>query len=569
MKKITNEEFLAKALERFGDKFTYLTPYLKATTKLKIKCPEHGVFDQSPTKHLTSKYGCPTCAGMFKKTHEQFVEEANKVHQNKFTYPEQYKGCDTPLNIMCSEHGLFKQKPSQHLMGQQCKICSRIRGNQSKTYTLEEFVIRARVIYGDKYTYIGPYNGSAKKMHMWCPEHGDFFQSPHHHLHGSKCKKCGFIEQAAKIRKSHEAFIDQANAIYNGKYQYISTYTGCNDKIEIKCPAHGIFWQTAGDHINYGGCSICSMIERGQCADLKTFIEQSDRLHPGQFDYSLSVYTASHDRLKIICNECADIFEQTPSNHLSGKGCANCKGVIKRTNEDFIQEAIEVHGEDRYCYSLVDYKDSKTNVKILCNECDHLFEQAPQSHINRKCGCPICAIWNNAAKRTKTVEQFISDAVQVFGDDYDFQETKYLTCELKVKITCKKCNTKFEQSPISFLKGRGCKKCHPSRISIAEINWLNSLNMPEEYCQYSMKVGDVRFFADAYDPITNTVYEFNGDYYHGNPERFKPEILNTKVKKTFGELYQKTLNKEQIIKQAGYNFVSIWEGEWNKIKDRI
>ena len=35
------------------------------------------------------------------------------------------------------------------------------------------------------------------------------------------------------------------------------------------------------------------------------------------------------------------------------------------------------------------------------------------------------------------------------------------------------------------------------------------------------------------------------------------------IGKVLGELYQKTLEREQPITQAGYKIISIWESDWN------
>ena len=55
----------------------------------------------------------------------------------------------------------------------------------------------------------------------------------------------------------------------------------------------------------------------------------------------------------------------------------------------FVEKAIKVHG-DKYDYSLVNYVDSKTKVKIVCNE-HGIFEQTPSNHIQGS-KCKWCSI---------------------------------------------------------------------------------------------------------------------------------------------------------------------------------
>lgn len=64
--------------------------------------------------------------------------------------------------------------------------------------------------------------------------------------------------------------------------------------------------------------------------------------------------------------------------------------------------------------------------------------------------------------------------------------------------------------------------------------------------------------------MNNTVYEFYGDYWHGNPNRFNPEDENKHLKIQFKKLYEETINRENLIKSHGYNLITIWEYEFKQ-----
>ena len=97
--------------------------------------------------------------------------------------------------------------------------------------------------------------------------------------------------------------------------------------------------------------------------------------------------------------------------------------------------------------------------------------------------------------------------------------------------------------------------------------WLDHLNVPNDKLHREVKitVKSKVFYVDGFDPKTNTIYEFNGDYWHGNPKRYKSNDINPSVKKTFGELYKITINKEKQLKKLGFKIVSIWESDWDKL----
>ena len=58
-------------------------------------------------------------------------------------------------------------------------------------------------------------------------------------------------------------------------------------------------------------------------------------------------------------------------------------------------------------------------------------------------------------------------------------------------------------------------------------------------------------------------YEFHGDYWHGNPDIYDSNEINKVNKKTFGELFKKTKERENELKRSGYKVIVIWEREFN------
>lgn len=56
MAKLTTEEFIKRAKEVHGDKYDYsFVEYVNSSTKVKIICPKHGIFEQTPNKHLKKR----------------------------------------------------------------------------------------------------------------------------------------------------------------------------------------------------------------------------------------------------------------------------------------------------------------------------------------------------------------------------------------------------------------------------------------------------------------------------------------------------------------------------------
>lgn len=104
------------------------------------------------------------------------------------------------------------------------------------------------------------------------------------------------------------------------------------------------------------------------------------------------------------------------------------------------------------------------------------------------------------------------------------------------------------------------------------IQWLESIMKQEQiFIQHIINGGEykipgTRFRVDGYCEATNTIYEFHGDCFHGNPDLFEehetPNFYNNNL--TAKELYNKTKERENKIKELGYNLVTIWENDFNQ-----
>lgn len=115
------------------------------------------------------------------------------------------------------------------------------------------------------------------------------------------------------------------------------------------------------------------------------FIERSNIVHNNKYDYSLVNYKTNKTKVNIICYK-HGIFKQSPSEHLKGRGCPICTNRLL-TNLEIIERSKKIHG-DKYDYSLVNYINSHTKIKLIC-PIHGVFEQNTASHLHG-CGCPIC-----------------------------------------------------------------------------------------------------------------------------------------------------------------------------------
>ena len=133
----------------------------------------------------------------------------------------------------------------------------------------------------------------------------------------------------------------------------------------------------------------------------------------------------------------------------------------KLTTDEFIENARTVHG-DRYDYSLVEYVNNRTKVKISCSE-HGVFRQVPNSHMNGN-GCRGCSYEVVRAVHAAGLERFVSKAREIHGNSYDYRRVKYVNNKTKVTVMCAE-HGAFSQTPNDHLSGYGCPACGVQRTA--------------------------------------------------------------------------------------------------------
>ena len=256
-KKLTITDIIKNCKKVHGNKYDYSkTEFLKSENKIIITCPKHGEFKQRYQDHLKG-CGCSQCSGTAKLNTEIFIKKALIIHNNKYDYSKTiYKNTESKIIIKCPKHGEFNQTPHSHLSGQGCIECGKNKTAKFHRHTHEMFMKKANDIHKFKYEYFENYSNQLKKIHIICKEHGEFLQRPKDHLCGNGCPECGKrykgkiktkLEFINIVNEIHDFKYDYSSL----EFRYMI------DKCIIVCPIHGEFKQNLTSHLNGSGCNMC------------------------------------------------------------------------------------------------------------------------------------------------------------------------------------------------------------------------------------------------------------------------------------------------------------------------
>ena len=284
------------------------------------------------------------------------------------------------------------------------------------------------------------------------------------------------------------------------------------------------------------------------------FIQRSNKIHKNKYNYSKTEYISSTEKVKIICPIHGE-FLQTTRTHLAGHGCPKCSfGTL--TISDFIKQSNRLHN-NKYDYSKVSYNFLNDKTTIICPKHGE-FIQSPNKHLQKR-GCPECKLDKLSKIFRLSKNKFIKRSNRIHNNKYDYSKINYINAHKLIEIICPK-HGNFWQEPNIHMRGSGCQKCSFNG-SKAEKEWLDSLEQRNNTIierNKQITIEDKNFVVDGFYKLTNTCYEYNGSFWHGNPNVYDQNDINPRTKTTFGHLYQKTLEKEKMIKSAGYNLITKW-----------
>jgi hypothetical protein len=305
-----------------------------------------------------------------------------------------------------------------------------------------------------------------------------------------------------------------------------------------------------------------------------------------------NVAISSHKKYIFNCNICNHEFNTTLNYIYKNNWCPYCSQKSGKLCLDdnclYCFNRSFASSKRANCWSnknLINPRNVYINLvkKFIfnCNVCNHEFVSS-LNHISlSNSWCPYCP--QNSGKLCLDENcQYCFNKSFANSNKIKFWSAKNKINPRNITLhNSKKCwficnkNHQFEITLYSISKGHWCQQCIISNFSKSQIQWLEFLEKYNNiYIQHALNEGEymiknTRWKADGYCKETNTIYEFHGDYWHGNPNMYNPNDINVTSIKTFGELYNNTIIRENKIKELGYNLEVMWESKWNKINKSI
>lgn len=467
--------------------------------------------------HRTNGAGCPACAG-------RVVSDRNRL---SILYPELCSEWDTEKNARGPEKFSFSSSSKVWWL---CKKC----GYSWKTYIT---------------------NRTNKNSPRGCPA-------------------CAgqVVTDRNRLSIVNPEVSEEWSVSKNGGLSPADVPAGRNKKVWWECSVCSYAWESRiyDRAVRGRGCPSCA----GQvvsdanrmsliCPPLvDEWCYRKNEISPEDVSYG------SNKKVWWECPVCGYCWRAAVDDRYSGCGCPACAGKVITEHNSLVGNrpdiAVEWHPTRNGADKAVDFfLYSNRRAWWLCGVCRYEWQASVSDRVSGN-GCPSCS------GRVVSDKNRLSLCCSGLCKEWDYDKnTEYgpedisKGCDKKVWWVCKTCSYEWEANVKNRVAGRGCPKCACGQVSRVSQKWLDSLGIKHLKREYYISGLGVR--ADGYDPATNTVYEFLGDFWHGNPEIFPAREMNPKNKQPFGKLYKQTKERLKLIEKAGYKVVYIWENDFEGV----
>lgn len=257
----------------------------------------------------------------------------------------------------------------------------------------------------------------------------------------------------------------------------------------------------------------------------------------------LGIYCGASIKIPHRCKKDGYVWDLSPLNALSGKGCPKCGGVIKKTHEEYVAELLI---KNPTVEVVEKYITAKTKIMHHCLIHDVYWKTEPSLALSGH-GCSECKNERISASKYKSHEEYVeklkqkNPTIQVID--------KYIDCRTPIKHRCLVDDYEWNIAPSNALDGKGCPQCARKRLS--ELHAKTHEEYLNELFKKSPHINVVDKYIDSHTKIThyclthNVYYDIaptNALYGYGCPECVS-EINHQKNLKT----HEQYVNEAKVI----------------------
>lgn len=520
----------AEELKMVNSNITLLEDYIDSKNKIKYQCKVCGLTWAAYPGNLLKGYGCPKCAGQYRRTPAEFVNDLALVNPNIKLVGE-YTNTRTKTTFECCVCGhTWDASPGDLLSKKGCPLCGRKKAANTLRKSHEDFIRELKeinpnvLVLGTYSSFVTPIGCQCMTCGLeWKPTAGSL-------LAGHGCPKCGERKQ-----KTSDEFIDEISNLHP-TIEILNDYTNSQTKVHCKCRICNFEWDALPPTLRKGrGCPKCSKTYKRSSND---FINDIKVVNPNIT--IIGEYVNTQVKVECRCLICNNTWFARPSKLLRGQGCPECKkkkigDALRKTQQQFIEEMKKANSDINI---LGNYSTSTSHILCSCKICGKQWLGIPNNLLRGE-GCPECKNKKIGDLLRKPHHQFVeelftqSPQIRIIGE--------YQSDTIPIECQCATCNHIWSALPSNLLKGSGCPSCAHTQTSFVEKVFFlaleRSLGVGEVLERDRSAIGKE---IDIYIPSLKVGIEPGSWYWH------KPR-------------FDKDIEKHQLAQQQGIKLIILYD----------
>ena len=409
---------------------------------------------------------------------EEFLIKAKQVHNHKYKYNiQEYRSARDKINIICPEHGLFQQRPSDHIHNAHgCPKCGKVAGLIKTRTTDATFLDKLKYINPDISCEPGQYVNCYTKVKVVCKKCNNMWWATPRNLNaGCGCAKCSAIKSRLPQSDLEKIFIKKLEKTNPAIECVIGTYINRKSPVRVRCKACSYEWLCDASYIvskRFNGCVNCKRIIEEQELPTKKklseeqFIIKLAAVNPNTLYTKIGQYKNNYTKVEVSCNICKHVWKAIPSMLVRNNytGCPKCgiKRIHNKTRHDdniFIAKLTKCNPTIEY--SPGQYINNSTKVNVSCKVCGNRWSTVPGALTRATpSGCPNCGRLKSTKSQAEKEHTF-TERLRKIRPTIKCISGTYISRNKPIKVRCIICSHEWiiKASYILEQKCNGCPKC--------------------------------------------------------------------------------------------------------------
>jgi len=415
MKKITHEEYIHR-LNLANPSIEVIGQFKGMLSPIRVRCPNSHEWEPiansilRAAKNNRNGYGCATCSGRKKRTHEEFVAELNALNPN-IQVEGIFQAVDKKVDVKCKKCGnLWSTTGNSLLRKSGCMVCGLESSKLKQRKSIQQFEFDASNA-SPNIEILGKYINAKTHLKCRCRVCAHQWEiTPSNLLKGRGCPRC-----SGSLTMSNDEFIEKLRQV-QPNIEVLGEYSSNKSRAPCRCKVCNWEWNPPLYRLLKGrGCPNCAGVPdiTHEIFSNRVALQRSDLTLLGKF-------TGMRKRIGCKCTTCSHEWD-APAQHIwkGTSGCPVCgyersAEASRKSNQDFLRDFHENNLDADKIKLHSEYINSTTRMDAECLTCGHRWAPIASSLI-RGSGCPIC---NTAGYDIRKPGIFYLYEISYLGDIY-------------------------------------------------------------------------------------------------------------------------------------------------------